>query len=57
MGKKEREKKQVKRLALRREVLRVLSTDTLGRVAGGFGVRCEDTDGNGCSQSVRPTGP
>jgi len=57
MGKKEREKKQVKRLALRREVLHILSTDTLGRVAGGFGVRCEDTDGNGCSQSVRPTGP
>jgi len=56
MGKREA-KKQVNRLQLRREVIRVLSSDNLAKVVGGWGRNCEETDGNGCGQTVRPTGP
>jgi hypothetical protein len=55
MGKRERAKKQIKRLELRREVIRVLSSDNLSRVAGGAGTQCADTD-NGCNLT-RPSGP
>jgi len=52
MGNHERAKKQVKRLQLRREVIRVLASDSLARVVGGFG--CDPTGGP-CPMSVRPT--
>ena len=52
MGKHEREKKQVQRLQLRREVIRVLASDSLAQVAGGVG--CDPTGGP-CGTSVRPT--
>jgi hypothetical protein len=52
MGKHERAKKQVKRLQLRREIIRVLGGDSLARVAGGY--PCCDS---GCDTgvSVKPT--
>jgi hypothetical protein len=50
MGKRERAKKQVKRLQLRREVIRVLGGDSLARVAGGY--PCSDS---GCGETIRPT--
>ena len=56
MGKYERAKKQVKRLQLRREVIRVLASDSLAWVAGGIGIRCEDTEGT-CPMSLKPTDP
>jgi hypothetical protein len=37
MGKRDREKKDVKRLQLRREVIRVLAEDSLARIQGGWG--------------------
>lgn len=59
MGKRGQAKKQVNRLQLRREAIRVLASDTLVRVVGGVGGGgwCGDTDGNGCGMTVRPTGP
>jgi hypothetical protein len=51
MGKPAR--KQINRLQLRREVIRVLSSDNLARVAGGY--PCGDTDTGPCPMSVRPT--
>jgi hypothetical protein len=36
MGKRDREKKAVRRLQLRREVIRILADDTLARVGGGL---------------------
>jgi hypothetical protein len=60
MGKDERAKKQIKRLQLRREVIRVLASDNLAQVAGGRacedtgGGPCEDT-GSPCATSLRPT--
>jgi len=47
MGKQERAKKEVGRLQLRREVIRLLSNETLAHVRGGRGsaceISCEDT--------------
>jgi hypothetical protein len=37
MGKRDREKKDIKRLQLRREVIRVLAEDSLTKVFGGGG--------------------
>jgi len=58
MGNHERAKKQVNRLQLRREVIRVLASGTLAQVVGGL--PCEDTGGcedSGipCATSLRPT--
>jgi len=60
MGKREQTKKAIKRLELRREVIRVLSSETLAQVRGGRGsvceISCDDTGGSGCMPSIRPTG-
>jgi hypothetical protein len=45
MGKRDREKKDVKRLRLRREVIRVLASDSLLRVYGGMA--CTTTKAGG----------
>ena len=58
MGKHEREKKQVNRLQLRREAIRVLASDSLARVAGGIGGNWEDYDISvGCGATGKPSGP
>ncbi|HEU5059085.1 MAG TPA: hypothetical protein VFU21_21275 [Kofleriaceae bacterium] len=40
MGKQDRAKKNVRRLQLRSEVVRVLASDTLAQVVGGLGSPC-----------------
>ena len=53
MGKHDRARKQVNRLQLRREVLRVLTGDNLAEVHGGVG--CDATITEGCRPTWRPT--
>ena len=50
MGKHERAKKNVNRLQLRREVIRLLSSDDLAGVQGGLGFVCLPVT-CGCSRS------
>lgn len=59
MGGNERAKKQVSRLQLRREVIRVLSREDLARAAGGAktGEWCGDSDTYTCTKSTWPSGP
>ena len=59
MGKRERATKQVNRLQLRREVIRVLAGDSLAQVRGGAktGDWCGVTDGSGCWPSGFPSEP
>ena len=47
MGKRDCERKDVRRLQLRREVIRVLASDSLARVQGGWG----SSDGSEGSRS------
>jgi hypothetical protein len=46
MGKRDREKRDVKRLQLRREVIRVLASDSLAKVQGGWGGSDSDSEGS-----------
>jgi hypothetical protein len=59
MGKHDRAAKEVKRLQLRREVIRVLSREDLARAAGGAktGEWCGDTETYTCTKSTWPSGP
>lgn len=41
MGKRDREKKQMERLRLRREVIRLLADESLNKVVGGYGSSCQ----------------
>jgi hypothetical protein len=54
MDKRERGKKTLKRLELRREVIRVLADDTLSRVAGGLllSATCGEGPTDACSPCV-----
>jgi len=54
MGNGQRAKKDIKRLQLRREVIRVLASDSLAKVHGGWGT--SDTEG-GSSGSRSPCMP
>lgn len=53
MSKLDRESKQVRRLQLRREVIRVLADDSLARVHGGLSATCGtgDSDYSYCMPS------
>jgi hypothetical protein len=50
MGKRDRDKKDVKRLQLRREVIRLLAEDSLSKVVGGLGDSCQSA----CYPSKQP---
>jgi hypothetical protein len=59
MGKREQTRKQVNRLQLRREVIRVLTGDRLAQVHGGIAIDadCGLSLTEGCRPSIRPTAP
>jgi hypothetical protein len=54
MGKHDRAKKDVKRLELRREVIRVLASESLAMVHGGEVAQCVGTKGSICWYSKIP---
>jgi hypothetical protein len=52
MNKRGRQAKQVKRLELRREVIRILAGDSLARVHGGWGIGRGDLPACTASESL-----
>lgn len=56
MTKRDREKKNVKRLQLRREAIRILASDSLARVGGGWGGTCTQSQGmDSCNSLCMPS--
>lgn len=55
MGKRDGDKKELKRLQLRREVIRVLASDSLAQVAGGVSAGCWTDDGGGTRSLCQPS--
>lgn len=55
MGKRERATKDVKRLQLRREVIRVLADSSLARVQGGWRLQCTLSDCGASDSLCQPS--
>jgi hypothetical protein len=53
MTKRDREKKDVRRLQLRREAIRILASDSLARVGGGWGGGSQGMDS--CNSLCMPS--